>query len=286
MKPQTPSKISDKCIVLPFQPMPGISFDGVGLALHFLLGNVLVLHGGLKELWFGWRVKKLFDDAGALSAYCRGEGRPIVPADHSKQQNVRFWVHGHYSPDDVRAQIFDAVNPQVDLSDVLPISISDHLVKFRQKFIRLFHRTGLELSAAQQKAALWKEKIPIDGLDAVGRALETFYRFSAFPQGEPLDLKPFKRAVEKAPESFMSHDLMGWAHYRQKDYDNAGHSFRKALTINPNGAGVMSGLMWCGVFTRNWEETNYWAARNADVCDKDVVKAKEKARQRFEKHAK
>jgi hypothetical protein len=286
MKQPKPPKISDKCIVLPFQPIPGKPFDGVGLALHFLLGNVLVLHGGLKELWFGWRVKKLFDDAQALSAYCRGKGKPMVPSEHNTQQNVRFWVYGHYGSGEVRAHIFDAANPQAGLSDDLPISVSDHLVAFRQVFIRLFDRTGLQFSDTQQKAALWKEKISIGGLDAVGRSLELFYRFSAFPQDEPLDPKPFEHAVEQAPDSFMSHDLMGWAHYRRNDYAHANRSFRQALSIHPNGAGVMSGLMWCGVFTRSWEETSYWAARKADVCEEDVAEAKEKARQRFEKHAK
>ena len=51
---------TDQCIVLPLRTESHDSFDGTGLALHFLLGNVLVLHTGLKEMWFGWRVKKIF----------------------------------------------------------------------------------------------------------------------------------------------------------------------------------------------------------------------------------
>ena len=57
-------KIKDRpqCIVLPFQPDSLQDFNGVGLALHFLLGNVMVLHTGLKECWFGWRVNKIFPE--------------------------------------------------------------------------------------------------------------------------------------------------------------------------------------------------------------------------------
>jgi len=47
-------------MVFPLQPEKGRVFSGVGLGVHFLLGNVMALHTGLKELWFGWRVKKIF----------------------------------------------------------------------------------------------------------------------------------------------------------------------------------------------------------------------------------
>ena len=37
--------------MLPLQPESHIDFNGVGLALHFLLGNTIVLHTGLTEFW-------------------------------------------------------------------------------------------------------------------------------------------------------------------------------------------------------------------------------------------
>ena len=68
----------DKCksrlVVLPFQPQEEQSYDGIGLAIHFLLGNIVAIHTGLKEFWFGWRVKKIFPEKERLVAYCRGEG--------------------------------------------------------------------------------------------------------------------------------------------------------------------------------------------------------------------
>jgi hypothetical protein len=61
-----------RLIVMPFVPVPGRAFDGIGLGIHFLLGNLFGVHSGLTECWFGWRVKKIFQDGPAFSDYCRG----------------------------------------------------------------------------------------------------------------------------------------------------------------------------------------------------------------------
>lgn len=281
--PEKPA-VQDKCIILPFQPMSGQLLDGVGLALHFLLGNVVVLHSGLNELWFGWRIKKLFLNPVELSAYCKGASLKTSVQDLSKQQKVRFWVHGRYDHNKVSLVFYDAHRPERELSTVLPFSPADHLVEFRRAFMELFDQARLKFPEAQGRTALWEERISLHGLDAVGHALEAFYDYSAFPQQNLLELKPFEQSVAHAPNSFMAHDLMGWSYYRQQNYSKAVTAFRQALTINPYGAGAMAGLMWCGVHTRNWEETHYWAARKADICTKDIAQAKDKARKRFEKY--
>ena len=51
-------KSKPRLIVLPLQPRKEQAYSGTGLAIHFLLGNIVALHTGLKEFWFGWRVKK------------------------------------------------------------------------------------------------------------------------------------------------------------------------------------------------------------------------------------
>ncbi len=56
-------------IVLPLQPETPNRYDGVGLALHFLLGNTVVLNTNLKEFWFGWRTNKLYPSKEDLTAY-------------------------------------------------------------------------------------------------------------------------------------------------------------------------------------------------------------------------
>jgi hypothetical protein len=224
MPPHDHSKPEHRCIVLPFQPLPGQNYDGVGLALHFLLGNVVVLHSGLKELWFGWRLKKLFDGAAHLADYCRGARLKMELKGLSQQQNIRFWVYGQYTHQVCKTAIYDSQTVQTPEADPVPFSCADHLVQFRQSFLDRFDQTGLTFPHPQKSAALWEEKISLSGLDAIGRALETFYRASSFHPGGVQDLGPFEKAVAVAPNAFMAHDLMGWACYRQS------MSYRAVLT--------------------------------------------------------
>jgi Pyruvate/2-oxoacid:ferredoxin oxidoreductase gamma subunit len=120
-------------------------------------------------------------------------------------------------------------------------------------------------------------------LDAVGQALEGFYIYSAYGGDGPLDVSPFKLAVTMAPESFMAQDLYGWALYRSQDYKAARGAFLTSLRINPAGAGAMSGLMWCGVYGKDLEETMFWSGRKADICHQDIQAAREAGRRRYEK---
>lgn len=275
---------TDQCIVLPFRAANRQSFDGTGLALHFLLGNVLVLHTGLKEMWFGWRVKKIFPRQEALQDYCRDAAITLDLAQVSRSQKVRFWLTGSYTDQVVSLHFFDSASPHdppppTDLS----ISIDDGLVGFRSRFMDWLAATGHPMPSDQIQPALWPETVTRDGLDAVGRALEGFYIYSAYGGDGPLDVSPFKKAAAAAPESFMAQDLYGWALYRNQNYHEARHAFLTSLRINPAGAGAMSGLMWCGVYAKDLEEAMFWSARKADVCRKDVQAAREAGRRRYAK---
>ena len=84
---------TDQCIVLPFRPAVGQPFNGTGLALHFLLGNVLVLHTGLKEMWFGWRVKKIFPEKAPFQRYCRDITSKLDIVHVSRAQQVVFVIN-------------------------------------------------------------------------------------------------------------------------------------------------------------------------------------------------
>lgn len=275
---------TDQCIVLPLRSDHRDPFNGIGLALHFLLGNVLVLHTGLKEMWFGWRVKKIFAEQQGFQRYCRDSAVKLDLARLSKNQKVRFWVTGTYTAQSAKVNIFDAdarnaESPSVDL----PISLDDHLVGFRSRFLDYLASLGHPMDAGQAQAALWAESISQAGLDAVGRALEQFYIYSAYGGEKSLEIVPFKRAVQEAPESFMAQDLYGWGLYRNRDYTAAKIAFLKSLRINPAGTGAMSGLMWCGVYTKDIEEAMFWSGRKADVCRKDVEAARKAAKRRYHK---
>ena len=275
---------TDQCIVLPFQPQPPQPFDGIGLALHFLLGNVLVLHTGLKEMWFGWRVKKIFPKQKTFQRYCRDATANLKLSQVSQTQNVRFWVHGDFSETSIRLNIFDGHQPEAnDLAIGLEISSDDGLVRFRSQFMTGLKSMGHPMPEDQIQAALWPERIDRKGLNAVGRALENFYLFSAYGTKTRLDTKPFEKAVAAAPESFMAHDLHGWAFYRNKSYPSAKGAFLTSLRINPSGAGAMSGLMWCGIFLKDLEEAMFWSGRKAEACGLDVQAAREAGRRRYQK---
>ncbi len=274
---------TDQCIVLPLRAGSPRPFDGTGLALHFLLGNVLVLHTDLKEMWFGWRVKKIFAHQQALARYCRDAAERLDLAELSREQKIRFWITGTYTDRSAILNIFDAESPSGSSPIDLPISVDDRLVGFRSRFIDHLAAMGRPIAADQAQAALWPESISHAGLDAVGRALEQFYIYSAYGGEGSLGVTPFKQAVVAAPESFMAQDLYGWALYRNRDYIGAKIAFLTSLRINPAGAGAMSGLMWCGIYGRDIEEALFWSGRKADVCRQDVKAARETGRKRYHK---
>jgi hypothetical protein len=275
---------TDQCIVLPFRAENRQPFNGTGLALHFLVGNVLVLHTGLKEMWFGWRVKKIFPEKATFQLYCRDGASQLDLIQASRSQQVRFWLYGHFSDQSVSLHFFDGQAPDAVPPPVgLAISLEDSLIGFRIQLLKWLESMGRPMPKEQVQAALWPETIGREGLDAVGRALEGFYIYSAYGGDGPLDVSPFKRAVTAAPESFMAQDLYGWALYRNHDYTAARSAFLTSLRINPAGAGAMSGLMWCGVYGKDLEEAMFWSGRKADVCRQDVQAAREDGRRRYEK---
>ena len=274
----------EQCIVLPFRPGTQHAFNGTGLALHFLIGNVLALHTGLKEMWFGWRVDDIFADPAALTRYCRDAEAELDLPRVSQAQQVRFWLFGNFTDKAVALHFFDGDFPDTPHTAMdLPITVDDGLVGFRKRFIEGLAAVGMPLPGRQTQLALWTETIDHEGMDAVGRALERLYRFSAFGDGQALDMSPFEWAVAVAPDAFMAQDLYGWALYRNKEYIAAKIAFLKSLRINPAGAGAMSGLMWCGVYNQDVEEAMYWSGRKADICGRDVKAARQAGRRRYEK---
>ncbi len=272
-----------QCIVLPFQPDPSEDFNGVGLALHFLLGNVMALHTGLKECWFGWRVNKIFPEKTDLKAYCRGKEVLVDLHQVSTEQNVRFWLYGKAGDRFVTVFLFDAADNEQSLSKRIPVSYSDGLVEFRRIFLDHLAACGHPFPAKQVQPALWAETISMQGMDILGRALESFYLHSAYSGKGKIDSGLFEKAAAVAPNSFMAQDILGWASYRSQDYRAAKESFLRALRSNPNGIGAMSGLIWCGVYTGDREEAQFWAARKAEVRGEDIKEARQKALNRMKK---
>jgi tetratricopeptide (TPR) repeat protein len=167
----------------------------------------------------------------------------------------------------------------------LTLDLSNQLIGFCKGFLAWLKTCGLPLPDAQARKALWPEKINPEGLDLLGRALETYYLHSSWGEKGLLDLHWFDRAVSAAPASYLAHNLKGWALYKNKDYKAAKESFRSALTLNSNGLGAMAGLMWCAIYT-NDEKTAYtWAAAKADLRGESRKAAKARVKRRMDKAA-
>ena len=273
-------------IVLPFTPKSAEPFDCVGLTLHFLLGNIIVLHTNLKEFWFGWRVNQLFPQKKKLEDYCQGKGAQINFRQLCPEQGIRFWLCGHVDDHKINLSLFDGFEDDQANSAIISFSSEDHLVGFRKAFMHWLSNCGLPFPEKQEKLALWPEKISMKGMYILHQALQKFYVYSAYEHSNKIDLGLFKDAVAIAPESFMAQDLLAWAYYRNKDYKQAKTFFLRALLSNPNGIGAMSGLMWCGVFMNDKEDVLYWASRKAELRMEDIEAAQQKALKLFNKYSK
>ncbi len=276
-------KSSAQCIVMPLKSSSPHAIEFAGLALHFLLGNVMVLNSSLDELWFGWRVKKIFSDSNDLLSYCLESNHPFSIHAANEHQNIRYWVSGEIGLKDVHLSLYDARKDKTVYLET-QYSERDDLVGFRRSVVNWMASAGIDWTAEEKKAALWTEACNLKGLENIGKALLEIYLFSSFGHTNEIELHWFESAVKQAPDSFVSHDLLGWAYYRDRQFLQAMTSFKTAISINPGGAGAMAGLMWCCVMTQDEDNAVSWAQRKAAVCGKNREESKIKALRLFQKH--
>lgn len=274
----TAAKGRPKCIVMPFQERPG---SGVGLALHFLIGNVIAVHTGFAECWFGWRVGKIFATPEALHQYACLQGASLDRGQISTEQKVRCWVYGKMGDGIVSMTLFDDQR-EGERRSTIAFSPDDGLIGFRNRFIDWLGECGFPMANERREMALWPENASMKGLERVGQALEGFYVYSSYGGEGGIDAAPFEAAVGLAPESFMANNLLGWAHYRNQAVGPAKTSFLKALALNPDAVGPMAGMMWCAVLEKNEAEAVHWAIEKAAKREEDVDAAAAKARKHFE----
>ncbi|UCF83391.1 MAG: hypothetical protein JSV50_19805 [Desulfobacteraceae bacterium] len=279
-----------RLIVLPLQPKEGQAYDGIGLGVHFLLGNVVALHTGLKEFWFGWRVKKIFLKKEKLRAYCRGEGPPLDIAKLGKEQDIRYWLGGSVQQQGSTIQIAlvltDTNGEREEWATELILDPADQLIGFRKGFLAWLDACGLPFPDAQVANALWPEKTTLKSLELLGRDLEAYYLHSSWGDKGPFDPELFDSAVSAAPSSYLAHDLKGWVLYKNKDYKSAEKSFRSAIKMNSVGLGAISGLMWCAVYTNDEENAYKWAMAKADIRGESREAAKASVARRIKKYSK
>ncbi len=267
-----------KLIVMPFQPAIGQSFDGVGLGIHFFLGNLFGVHGGLAECWFGWRVKKIFPEIGLLKDYCRAH-KPFSDIQAlGIRENVRFWLEGQYKPEGETISLFlvlhDTQEGMPESKIKLSMGLSDGLMGVRIEIFDWLERCGLAFVGIEK--ASWPEHITFRGLDFLGRALETTY-LNYIQGGSPadfIDLTWFDRAVDASKNSYLAQDLKGWGLYKNREYEMAKNAFASALALNPTGSGALSGMMWCALSVKNRERALEYALAKAGCRGESLEKAR------------
>ena len=258
-----------KLIVLPLVPHTDQEYGGIGLGIHFLIGNMIAVHSNLAECWFGWRVNKIFKSVFDLQAFCRSKSLYINQG--AKQQKIRFWIDGRYRQEKniiwVSLILYDAEREK-RYPVRLCLDPSDFCLAFGRNFFCWLDQCHLPLDPRQRKKALWKEDISVQGLDYLGHAVETTYLNYIDPslseQGL-FDLGWFEKAVAESPKSYLSHNLMGWAFYKNKEYKKSRACFQKALEKNNAGFGALAGMMWCYIFENNRAKALEFSLARADA---------------------
>ena len=287
--PEKPAPKKPRLVVLPLQPGEGQTYDGTGLAVHFLLGNIVALHTGFREFWFGWRVHRIFPEKESLEAYFRGQGPPLDISAHAREQGIRYWIEGRYQRQGphirVTLSLVDAEPGGERRSTELTLAPGNRVLAFCEAFLGWLADCGHPIPDAQRAKALWPEEISAKGLDLLGRAMEYYYLHVSYKEPGPLEMRLFDQAAAAAPGSYLTHDFRAWGLYRIKDYPGAEKAFKSALQVNPNGIGAVSGLMWCAIYTGRRDEAMRWAEAKAELRGEDREKARRFVAKKMEKRS-
>ncbi|MEN8210314.1 MAG: hypothetical protein ABFR31_01235 [Thermodesulfobacteriota bacterium] len=267
-------------IVMPFQPEPEQAYSGIGLGLHFLIGNVMAIQTLLKEFWFGWRVNKLFKNQVELAEFCQGKKGLENIEQLAKEQEIKYWLNGTYVQDDNRiilSLVLSIFNGNIkEHSKKFIIDLSDNLIDFRTDFINWLGEFSLSFEDIQRKKIMWPEQLSLEGLDFLGRSVESTYMnyVDNSRPDDPIELDFFEKAALAAHNSYLAWDMKGWGLYKNRSYKEAEKAFLKAISLNKDGLGALSGLMWCYIFVNNRDLATKYAIAKADVRNASHNKAK------------
>jgi len=263
------SGVKPKLIVMPLRPAQGQTYNGIGLGVHFLLGNMVAHHNGLKEFWFGWRVKRIFHKKNNFLDYCQGEDSLIETISLGRGQGIRYWLWGWFKQQGPNVKInlalTDTEGRHGQKNAEFIIKTPGKITDFQEDFFSWLEDCGIENLDGKITKSLWQEDTNMPGLDFLGRALEAYYIYSSWGHEKELDMKMFNKAVSGAPRSYLANDLRAWALYRKKNYQAAKMGFKSALKLNKNGLGALSGLMWCAIKTNNEKSAIFLGAEKSKI---------------------
>ena len=271
---KTPLARKQKMIVLPLQSEDRGAFFGSGLAVQFMLGNIIAMHPDLEEFWFSWRTKKIFPQTQALRDYCRGRGPKLDLIKLGKQEKIRYWLSGRTTllgggKIQVSLTLTDAEKGGQGQTVWLMVEPVANPGGFCRAFLNWLSDCGLGFPKDQAHLACWPEYNTIRGLNALGLALEAYYLDTYQKAKTRFDLTPFRKALDAAPESYLARDLMGWALFKNQDYRAARRAFSSAMGMNPGDLGAAGGLMWCAIGLGQDDMAYQWGAAKARLRGED-----------------
>ncbi len=276
--------LPEKLIVMPLVPARGQEYNGTGLGIHFLIGNMMAVHDALTEFWFGWRVNKLFPQKKMLKEYCRGNTPDLDYYSLGQEQGIRYWLSGDYKEQQetvaIRLELTDAQTKQTHSCE-LTMDLNNGFKGFYKEFFRWFDTCGLPFSNEQAQKASWQEMITVQGFDFLGQAIAVTYNNYIDGAGA-IDIQNFEKSIASSPDSFLAHDLYAWALYKNQAYAQAEKSFHTSLKYNENGMGAIAGLMWCAIFKKDENQAYAYALAKANVRNDDPDKARTFVSKKFE----
>lgn len=257
--------LQNRLIILPLVQEKGVTFN-CGLWIQFLTGNLAIMHPGLDEFWFGWRVKDVFPTSSDFDLYCQKGDMKAELAEIATKIKVRYWLSGRVRNQGERIfakfKHHDFAWSAVKYSPWFEMDLDNQLKGFSNSFLSWLGELIPGLSKEQIAKAIWPEHCSLAGIRKLENALHHYYIASAYAK-EELNPGLFEGAVQSGLESYLATDLLGWAFYRGKDLKKADKAFTRAISLNPRGVGAMSGLFWCGVKNVNEEKALYWAKEKA-----------------------
>lgn len=262
---------SDCIMVFPLPPAHCQTCDGLGLAAHNLIEQVLALHPTLQVVRLADNLGRVFTDAGAFTAAIQGKSKGFESEEIAKGLGVRFTVSGTVGPDrlgtTVKLALRDEKTKKTSLVS-LPLDADKGLFAFRRGLLAWFERNGLGLPETLAAKALWKEKTTTAALKAFGQAYAAHLAL-AYAKPGPVDMASYQAAIRAAPDSYLALQLIGWGYYRARDCEHSREAFTQALSVNPDGVAALDGLLSNAIVEEDEPVVSTWAARQARTIERN-----------------
>ena len=258
--------------VMPLLPAEGQAYDGTGVAIQYLLENAMLTNVIRDKFRLFHAMEDIFPEVEQYRAYIRGQGSPVDFRKLGESHDVLYWITGTYELRGgkiiVKLVVIDVrENRRFAISELI-VDTSDSLAGFREECFDWLNgaKPYIPMPQLLYDAALWPEMQSIEGLAALGDAYAVLVEHS-YPDAKKktINLAPFVSASEKAPDSYLATNLLGWAQAENEDWESARESFQEALEINPTGWSSFDGMVACARANGKKEAALRWSENKTEL---------------------